>query len=161
DQGNVELAVKILNGCSVNERFWFFSAGLTNLEVDIHVTDTATNQTRTYSNPQGEAFQPITDTSVFSSCPAGGAALGHPEEPPEGFASALPAVARKDASLGCLGSDTVLCLNGRFQVEATWQTASGQAGAAHAAPLTPEAGYFWFFGASNVELIVKTLDACG
>src|SRR5262249_30513832 len=93
DPGNVELAVKTLDGCSINERFWVFSAGMTNLRVDVHVTDPTTNQTKTYSNPQGQAFQPITDTSAFSGCPAGGAALGNPEEPPEGFSAVGPAVA--------------------------------------------------------------------
>jgi plastocyanin len=52
-------------------------------------------------------------------------------------------------------------LSGRFQVEATWQTASGTNGSGHAANLTLESGYFWFFDPSNVELIVKALDACG
>ena len=29
-----------------------------------------------------------------------------------------------------------------------------------AVPLTSDAGYFWFFDSSNVELIVKVVDAC-
>src|SRR5207253_6196758 len=32
-------------------------------------------------------------------------------------------------------------------------------GVGTAVPLTADTGYFWFFGASNVELIVKVLDA--
>jgi hypothetical protein len=27
-------------------------------------------------------------------------------------------------------------------------------------PLTDQSGYFWFFGAANVEEIVKVLDGC-
>ncbi len=27
--------------------------------------------------------------------------------------------------------------------------------------LTGDAGYFWFFSANNVEVVVKVLDACG
>ncbi len=60
----------------------------------------------------------------------------------------------------CGVSPTTLCLgNGRFLVTATWQspTASGQG---TAVPLTADTGYFWFFSASNVEMIVKVLDAC-
>jgi hypothetical protein len=60
-----------------------------------------------------------------------------------------------------LPSDTVLCIAGRFAVEATWETASGRAGAPHAVDLTDESGYFWFFDPGNVELLVKTLNACG
>ena len=27
-------------------------------------------------------------------------------------------------------------------------------------PLTSDSGYFWFFDADNIELVVKVLDAC-
>jgi len=66
--GNVELVVKMLNGCGTDGFYWFFSAGLTNLEVAITVTDRTTRETRTYSNPQGQAFAPILDTAAFPSC---------------------------------------------------------------------------------------------
>lgn len=160
EPGNPEIGVKTLNGCFVNRRFWVFTAGLTNLAVTINVTDTTTNQTRTYSNPQGRAFEPIADTSAFSSCPAGAAVAGNPEEPSVEWSPAMPAVSRKNVAIGCTPADTVLCLSGRFQVEATWQTASGRSGSAHAASIGSEAGYLWFFDPSNVEVIVKSLDAC-
>ena len=63
-------------------------------------------------------------------------------------------------SSACEPGDTVLCLNqGRFRVEAAWETAEGS-DAAHAVALTSDTGYFWFFNAANVEVIVKVLDAC-
>ncbi len=62
--------VKALDGCAVNGRYWFFSAGLTNLEVAISVTDTKTGDVRTYENPLGTAFEPILDTTAFSACSA-------------------------------------------------------------------------------------------
>jgi len=162
EPGNVELAVKTLNGCSTNHRYWFFSGGLTNLQVEIHVTDTTTNQTRTYSNPQGRAFQPIVDTSAFSSCPAGAESVGNPEEPSERYAVASSAIqTRASAAQSCASTDTVLCIDGRFAVEASWQTASGKTGQAHAVNLGSESGYFWFFDPANVELIAKSLNACG
>jgi plastocyanin len=61
---------------------------------------------------------------------------------------------------GCVGSDTVLCFSGRFQVEMSWQTASGSSGVGYAANLTADSGYFWFFDPSNVEVVVKALDGC-
>jgi hypothetical protein len=164
DANNVEVAVKVLNGCSVNGHFWVFSAGLTNLEVAMTVTDTATNKSKTYSNPQGTPFQTVADTTTFAACPAGGesSAIGNPEEPSQKIEppKGVPAMALPDSSAGCVGSDTVLCLSGRFQIEAKWQTASGGSGAGHGVNLTPESGYFWFFDPSNVELVVKVLDAC-
>jgi hypothetical protein len=67
---NVEILVKVLNACSQpRPRYWVFAAGLTNVRVDITVTDTQTGQVRTYSNPQGQAFLPIQDTSAFATCP--------------------------------------------------------------------------------------------
>ena len=154
-----------MNRCSVNGRSWFFAGGLTKLEVTIKVTDTTTGQTKSYYNPQGLAFLPIADTAAFG-CPAGAEALSrNPEEPAEDELASMSARASAPShpasEAGCDGTDTVLCVDGRFQVEATWQTASGRTGPAHAVPLTSESGYFWFFDSSNVELVVKTLDACG
>jgi hypothetical protein len=60
----------------------------------------------------------------------------------------------------CTPSATALCLNdGRFKVEATFDTGAQQ-GQAQVVKLTEETGYLWFFGASNVEAVVKILNAC-
>jgi len=50
--------------------------------------------------------------------------------------------------------------DGRFEIEAYWRTPLGTAGFAQPLPLTAESGAFWFFGADNLELFVKVLDAC-
>ena len=66
DPNNVELTVKMIDGCALaNPSFWFFAAGLTNLEVELRVFDTATNRVRLYKSPLGTAFQPILDTAAF------------------------------------------------------------------------------------------------
>lgn len=67
---NIELVVKVLNACETNsEHFWVFAGGLTNVEVNLTVVDTQTGQIQEYFNPQGQAFQPIQDTSAFATCP--------------------------------------------------------------------------------------------
>jgi hypothetical protein len=67
---NVELVVKLLDACLPPfDRFWFFAAGMTNVETTITVTDTASSQVKTYVNPQGRPFRPIQDTAAFSTCP--------------------------------------------------------------------------------------------
>src|SRR5262249_2917514 len=71
DAENVEVVVKSLDGCGVNSEQWFFAGGLTNVRVDLKVTDVFTNEVRTYSNPQGAAFRPIQDTSAFACDPPG------------------------------------------------------------------------------------------
>ena len=50
------------------QRFWFFAAGLTNVRVDIEVTDTETGESKTYVNPQNQPFAPIQDTEGFDTC---------------------------------------------------------------------------------------------
>jgi hypothetical protein len=53
-----------------------------------------------------------------------------------------------------------LCLNGgRFAVEARWRRTGGSAGSGKAVPLAGgDTGYFWFFDAKNVEVVLKVLD---
>jgi hypothetical protein len=67
-QENPELLLKILNACSVNNRFWvYFSAG-TNVGYTLTVTDTVTSVTKTYTNADLHPAQPVQDTNAFS-CP--------------------------------------------------------------------------------------------
>ena len=66
---NVELVLKVLAGCTVNDRFWVFAGGLTNVEVRIEVTDTVSAQTRIYESPLGTPFVPLQDTQAFATCP--------------------------------------------------------------------------------------------
>jgi hypothetical protein len=68
--GNVELVVKVLNACSPFDRFWVYASGLTNVEVELTVTDTWTGQSKTYSRPGGSMFAPLADTSSFGGCGA-------------------------------------------------------------------------------------------
>jgi hypothetical protein len=69
DPDNVELAVKVLDACSDFGAYWFFAAGLTNVETTITVRDTKSDEIRTYTNDQGRAFVPVLDTGAFSTCP--------------------------------------------------------------------------------------------
>jgi hypothetical protein len=69
DVNNVELVIKVLDGCPVNQRFWVFAAGLTDVEVDIDVRDTQTDATKHYHNAAGVAFAPLQDTNAFATCP--------------------------------------------------------------------------------------------
>jgi ELWxxDGT repeat protein len=62
---------------------------------------------------------------------------------------------------GCQPSQEVLCLGGRFRVEAFWRDFQGNFGPGKAVALTADTGYFWFFDSSNVEVILKVLDGQG
>jgi hypothetical protein len=68
---NTELLVKVIDACDVPEleTFWVFAAGLTDVEVELTVTDTAAMETRIYGNPAGTPFTPVVDTAAFATCP--------------------------------------------------------------------------------------------
>jgi hypothetical protein len=69
NSSNVELVVKVLNGCGLGKHYWVFAGGLTNVRAVITVTDTRTGKVQTYVNRQGIPFQPIQDTNAFATCP--------------------------------------------------------------------------------------------
>lgn len=66
---NIEAVVKVLDACGFNQRFWVYAGGLTNVQVTMTITDTMNGTVKTYTNPQGKAFQPIQDSSAFATCP--------------------------------------------------------------------------------------------
>jgi hypothetical protein len=66
---NVEVVVKVLDGCGLNERFWVFASGLTNVETVLTVTDTYSGAKWTRKNPPDTIFLPVFDTGAFATCP--------------------------------------------------------------------------------------------
>jgi len=65
---NLELMVKVLDGCGLNSRYWVFAAAATNVEYTLKVTDTTTGTVREYHNVLGERSPAVNDTSAFL-CP--------------------------------------------------------------------------------------------
>ena len=68
-EDNVEVLVKVIDGCGFNDRYWVFLSGLTNLGVELTVTDTATGEVVTFDNGVGIDFEPVLDTNAFATCP--------------------------------------------------------------------------------------------
>jgi hypothetical protein len=66
---NLEMLVKVLDACPVNNHFWVFFAATTNVEFGVEVTDTLTGESKIYTNPQGNAAETVLDTSAFATCP--------------------------------------------------------------------------------------------
>ncbi len=179
---NVEVLVKVLDGCAFNQRYWVFAGGLTDVKVVMKVIDSETGVAATYYNPPGAAFQPVQDQETFAVCPQGtnlygesryllaadeleavrggtnraAVALELPSEAPPPFR----AVAASDAG-ECEPDDRTLCLeNGRYAVRASWAKPDGETGDAVSWPLTGDTGLYWFFEPSNVEMVLKVLDGC-
>lgn len=65
----MELTVKVLNGCGLNQRYWVFVSATTNIQFTVTVTDTQTGDTQTYASALGFAAAPLQDTNAFSTCP--------------------------------------------------------------------------------------------
>jgi IgA Peptidase M64 len=61
---NVELVIKVLDGRGINDHFWVFYGALSGVQYTIHITDTQTGATKTYSNPSG-TLASVADTSAF------------------------------------------------------------------------------------------------
>jgi hypothetical protein len=68
DPTNIEILVKVINGCPLNGHYWLFFAATTNLEFTIEVTDLETGMTETYENPLGVSPLAVTDTTAFPTC---------------------------------------------------------------------------------------------
>jgi hypothetical protein len=62
---NVEVTVKVLDACTFNGRFWVFHAGMTDVHVELTVTDTATGRRKSYANPLHRRYRTVTDTAAF------------------------------------------------------------------------------------------------
>ena len=63
---NVEMVLKVLDGCKFNGHRWVFAGGLTDVGVTMTVTDTETGVEKPYGNPVGTAFQPVQDLEAFA-----------------------------------------------------------------------------------------------
>ena len=66
---NLEMLIKVLNACSLNNRYWVFFAATTNVELAVVVTDVTTGSTKSYYNPLGRPAPPVQDTNAFATCP--------------------------------------------------------------------------------------------
>lgn len=71
DPTNVEINLKVLDACPVNDHFWVFVAAASNVEYEIHVFDVADDSIEiwTESNPLGNFPSLRADTTAFPTCP--------------------------------------------------------------------------------------------
>jgi hypothetical protein len=158
DSSNVELIVKVLDGTSLDDDFWFFYGALSDVEYWIRATDTATGRLALYHNPPGRICG-RGDTRAFPQPPAA-AATASAGLPATVLAGLRAAASAQAATPACTADPTTLCLlGGRFAVRVDWIDQHGYGtGAGRAIPSTDATGLFWFFDPGNVELAVKVLD---
>lgn len=63
-EDNLELMLKIVDGRTLNDRFWVFYGGLSDVDYEITVTDTETGTERVYRNARGR-IESQADTDAF------------------------------------------------------------------------------------------------
>ncbi len=155
---NLELVGKVFDGGPVNGFFWTYLASLSNLETSLTLFDVATGAHADYANPLGR-FTSLGDVRSLPSAEAAGleSTTASWLRSPGRFPSGAPA-----APGTCAPSSTRLCLaDGRFAVEVDWRDFAGRTGAGFVRELSGDTGSFWFFSASNPEMVVKVLDGIG
>lgn len=63
---NLELLLKIVDGCTYNGHFWVYFSGLTNVGVSLRITDTITGAVFDANNPPGTALAPVIDIQALA-----------------------------------------------------------------------------------------------
>lgn len=66
---NVEVIIKVLDACVLNDHFWVFAAGLTDVEVTLRVEDREAGVEWEHWSPLRTAFQPVLDAAALATCP--------------------------------------------------------------------------------------------
>lgn len=66
--GNLEMLVKILDGCPINQRFWVYFAATTDVGFELTVEDLEAGTSKVYTNELGNRANAITDTDAFETC---------------------------------------------------------------------------------------------
>lgn len=69
NEDNVELTVKVLDGCGVNGHYWVFVSPGSTVAWELTVTDTLHDESRTYENALGDVPPLIPDAAAFPNCP--------------------------------------------------------------------------------------------
>lgn len=65
NRSNVELFVKILDGCYINDHQWLLVAGLTDVGVDLSIRDRVAGREKIIHTEPGQAFAPSIDIEAF------------------------------------------------------------------------------------------------
>ena len=190
DPANIELVVKVLDGCSINGHYWVYAVGLTDVAVRMTVRDlhagspfagVATSiAEKTWTTALGDRFDPISDLEAFATCGPlaaasaaasddrnvlSGAPLGTFDRSRggghgSGSRGAPIGSDRLAAAAACTEDDGSLCLQDGRYDVRANWRVGEETGAATGVPRTADTGMFWFFSPDNVELVVKVLDGC-
>ncbi len=144
-------------------------------EIQLHWTDNSTNETgfRVQMRTLDGTFADVppvlaagSTSTVVSGLNAGtGYAFQVRAENAAGSSAyTREAQAATDTALpvACADDATDLCLDSRFRASVAWRAQDGSTGQGSAVPIAsaPQSGLFYFFSATNIEMLLKVLNAC-
>ena len=161
DRDNVEVLVKVLDGCAINGHRWVFAAPVTDLAFNLEITEQATGRAFTHRNPRGTTAATAGDTAAFPCDPATAAAAS----------SAAGQLVPSAAAQGDNGSleEPPVCepegpgveLEDGHRIDMCFQTPDGEIGRARDWGLrSRSSALLHFFDRENAEVLVKVLDGC-
>lgn len=151
---NLEVLVKVLDGCALNGHRWVFVAPVTDLAFTM-VIRSPLGKNFWYFNRKGEVAQPVRDTTAFP-CVVGNARLALHEWPRDRSSQST------GESTDCVPSGPVVTLGDGYHVSMCYETPTGVVGNARNWGLrSNKSGLLYFFESNNVEVLIKVLDGCG
>ena len=163
DRDNVEVLVKVLDGCAINGHRWVFIAPVTTLAFHLEVVERSTGNVFTHRNPRSVTAATVSDTTAFACDPAAAAAT---------VATGLTVGAADGSDAGRVvleASETPVCepdgpgieLESGHRIDMCFATPDGGVLAANDWGLAPRsAALLHFFDRENAEVLVKVLDGC-
>ncbi len=181
DRDNVEILVKVLNGCAINGHHWVFAAPVTDLKFQLRVQDRRPGWSQEeekwlHENRRRGTAGTVSDTTAFP-CTAAEIAAAKAESSGSGgekggLAGALNPLAHVSAASAtplapgartdCEPGRPALTLRRGFTVSMCYETDKGEVGHARDWGLGSfQSALMYFFDRNNAEVLIKVLDGCG
>ncbi len=175
DRDNVEVLVKVLNGCAINGHHWVFAAPVTDLKFELFVYGRV-GEYYWHGNYSRGTASTVSDTSAFPCTAAEIAAARAESSGSEGEAGSLELAANPLAHVSaasatplapgartdCEPGRPALTLRRGFTVSMCYETDKGEVGHARDWGLGSfQSALMYFFDRNNAEVLIKVLDGCG
>ncbi len=168
DRDNVEVLVKVLDGCAINGHRWAFVAPVTDLAFNLEIVERSTGRRFTHRNPKGRTAAPRSDTAAFP-CEHGAGEAAGAVSAAATWARATDLAALPTAAPAPASADTPACepngpgveLDRGYRVDMCVVLPNGEERPALDWGLGgPSSALLYFFDKENVEVLVKVLDGC-
>ena len=180
DRDNVEVLVKVLDGCAINGHRWVFVAPVTTLAFSLEITERSTGRRFAHRNPKSLTAETRADTAAFPCEPearAAAAALnavtGGPIRPRGASENAVPQAAVDPSTAAAAAAVTEpalpicepegpgILLEDGHRIDMCFEMPNGEIRQARDWGLTRRStALLYFFDRENAEVLVKVLDGC-